>query len=501
MQLNERLLEMVRACFTGLWIQSHEHEDAWAEILTLCRSQGWRVARWDIDQGLWLAGRSAVGSSPSSEMAAADPLAAVRALSALPASQDPTLLVLVNFHRYLQSAEIVQALSQQIVAGKQHRTFMVILSPLVTIPVELEKLFVVLNHELPSRRQLLDIARGVATEAGELPDAIELERVLDAAAGLTRYEAEGAYSLSLVRHERLEPHTLWEIKAQTLLKSGLMKLHRGGDKFDQLGGLDALKAFCLRALLPRPATALTCRPRGVMLLGVPGTGKSAFCKALGNETGRPTVTLDIGNLLGSLVGQSEERTRQALQILDAMAPCIAFIDEVEKAFGGVGGHGDSGVSTRMFGAFLAWLNDHESDVFVVCTANDVARLPPEFSRSERFDGVFFLDLPGPSQRALIWQQYLQHFQLDPLQPRPDDAQWTGAEIKSCCRLAALLDLPLLAAAQNVVPVSVTAAESVERLRGWASGRCLHADSPGLYQRQPLRAQVRRRISRSDPASN
>ena len=117
------------------------------------------------------------------------------------------------------------------------------------------------------------------------------------------------------------------------------------------------------------------------------------------------LILDVGTLMGSLVGQTEERTRQTLQIADAMAPCVMMIDEVEKAFAGVSNSGqtDCGVSLRMFGSFLSWLNDHDSDVFVVCTANDVAKLPPEFSRAERFDGTFFLDFPGREQKQAIWK--------------------------------------------------------------------------------------------------
>ncbi|MCC7423455.1 MAG: AAA family ATPase [Planctomycetaceae bacterium] len=221
---------------------------------------------------------------------------------------------------------------------------------------------------------------------------------------------------------------------------------------------------------------------------------------MGAETWRPVLVLDVGSLMGSLVGLSEERTRQALRILDAMAPCVAMIDEVEKAFAGLSGANDSGVASRMFGTFLTWLNDHESDVYVVCTANDVSRLPPEFSRAERFDGVFFLDLPGAEEREAIWTMYLERFELDVRQRRPDDANWSGAEIRACCRLAALLDLPLVQAAQNVVPVAVTAAESVERLRAWASGRCLSADRPGVYRREePSRGQ-RRSVSRK-PSNN
>ena len=148
----------------------------------------------------------------------------------------------------MQSAEIVQALARQITLGKQHRTFVVVLSPVVDIPVELEKLFVVVEHDLPGRDQLEEIARGIATEEGELPAGGELDTVLDAAAGLTRYEAEGAFALSLVRQQAIQPESVWELKSQVLKKSGLLSLHRGSDTFDGLGGLDALKSFCLRSM-------------------------------------------------------------------------------------------------------------------------------------------------------------------------------------------------------------------------------------------------------------
>lgn len=139
-------------------------------------------------------------------------------------------------------------------------------------------------------------------------------------------------------------------------------------------------------------------------------------------------------------------------------------------------------------------------MFFIGTCNDISRLPPEFARAERFDSVVFIDLPDPAQRSQIWDMYLQVFQLDAGQARPDDHLWTGAEIRACCRLAALLDVPLVAAAQNVVPVAITAGESVERLRSWASGRCLNADAPGIYQHRPASNTARRRVARN-PSSN
>lgn len=492
MSLTERLGEYVRACFSGIWIESHEHQDALVAIAQLCRQEDWRLATWDIEQGLKVSGAEIEGTGN-------DPLAAIQAVNSLVTPDGTAILVLQNFHRFLQSAEIVQAIAQQIIAGKQNRTILVVLAPVVQLPIELEKLFVVIEHELPDREQLGEIARGIATEESELPDGPELETVLDAAAGLTRMEAENAFSLSLVRHGRVTPDAVWELKTQTLKKSGSLELHRGQEDFSSLGGLSALKSFCKRALLQPSRGDELRRPRGVLLLSPPGCGKSQFCKALGKEVGRPVLILDVGSLMGSLVGQSEERTRQALHIVDAMAPCVLMIDEVEKAFAGVNGNGDSGVSSRMFGTFLGWLNDHSSDVFVVCTANDVSRLPPEFGRSERFDGIFFLDLPGREEKDAIWNIYLALFEIDHDQRMPNDTDWTGAEIKACCRLSALLDVPLIQAAQNVVPIAMTANESVDRLRKWASGRCLSANQPGIYQSGGTSKQ-RRRVSR-DPSNN
>jgi len=489
LNIRTRLTEYVRACFTGIWIESHEHQEALTEIAELCRDEQWQLATWDIDSGLSVPGQS------DQETSSSDPLAAIRAVNALATPDGTAILVLQNFHRFIQSAEVTQALSRQIIAGKQNRTIVVVLSPVVQIPTELEKMFVVVEHDLPDREQLEEIARGIATEAEELPEGNELQTVLDAAAGLTRMEAENAFSLSLVRQGRITADTVWELKTQTLKKSGLLSLHRGKEDFSSMGGLSALKAFCKRALLQPSRDNPMKRPRGVLLLSPPGCGKSQFCKALGKEVGRPVLMLDVGTLMGSLVGQSEERTRQALHVIDAMAPCVAMIDEVEKAFSGMNGNGDSGVSSRMFGTFLSWLADHQSDVFVVCTANDVSKLPPEFGRSERFDGIFFLDLPSREEKAAIWDLYLTQFEINRDQRLPEDDNWTGAEVKSCCRLAALLDLPLVQAAQNVVPVAVTAAEKVSQLQSWASGRCLSANQPGIYQKAQKKPRSRRSLSR------
>lgn len=470
--LHNQLDELIRACFTGIWVKTLEANEAVAEIRQLSSSQAWQCLSWDILGGLTVAGGESVTGTN-------DPLFAIKSIAAHATANGTSVLTLLNFHRFMGSAEIVQALTQAVIAGKATRQIIVIVAPVVQLPPELQRLFVVVEHDVPTRQELQTLLEAIATDEGDIATDEAKSQALDASVGLTRSEAENAFSLSLVRHGNIQPDAILDLKIQTLNKSGLIQISRHEGNFGSLGGLSSLKAFTKRALL-RSATS-SVRARGVLLLSPPGCGKSEFCKLLGNEVGRPVITLDVGSLLGSLVGQSEERTREALKVIDALAPCILMIDEIEKAFSGANGQGDSGVSSRLFGTMLTWLNDHTSDVFVVCTSNDISRLPPEFSRAERFDAVFFVDLPGRAQKDAIWSLYRGQYGIDESELHPIDDNWTGAEIRSCCRLAALLDIPLVQSAQNVVPVAVTSQEAIDRLRSWASGRCLDAESTGVYR--------------------
>jgi hypothetical protein len=422
MCLQTKLRELIDAGFSGLWIRSAEPDEAIAEIRQLATKEKWTIAGMDEATGQ-------LATEPSPDFS---PFAVFPALAACEHNTDangdplPVLLLLPNFGSYLQDPVVKQLLFGAVQRGKKSRQYVAIIAPVVAIPPELEKILVVVEHDLPERKDLEAIARGVATEPGEMPEGPDLDRLLDAAAGLTRYEAEGAFSLSVIRHGKIDTAAVWELKSGALKKNGTLSLHRGQERFADLGGLSALKDFATRCLRPNR----TVHPKGLMLLGVPGTGKSAFAKALGNETRRPTISLDMGALMGSLVGQTEERTRAALAVIDAMAPAILFIDEVEKGLAGAGTE-TSGVTTRMFGAFLTWLNDHTSDVFTVCTSNDVSKLPPEFTRAGRFDAVFFLDLPTAEQRDAIWAIHEIRYMIPANRERPDAENWTGAEIESC----------------------------------------------------------------------
>ena len=162
---------------------------------------------------------------------------------------------------------------------------------------------------------------------------------------------------------------------------------------------------------------------------------------------------------------------------------------------------DSGVAMGQFGALLSHMADHPGDSFFVMTANDVSKLPAEFLRAGRLNALFFVDLPGRAQKDAIWELYLHKFAIDPAQRRPADGEWTGDEIRTCCETASLLEIPLLEASQYIVPVAVTAGESIERLRSWASGRCLSAERPGLYTRDnAVASKAGRKINR-DPSAN
>jgi hypothetical protein len=474
MKLSTTIEQYIAAAFAGIYVQTHEPDDAVAQIQSLCKKHDWTCATWDVANGLQ------VGQSPTKDESP-DPIAAIQSLKGLRSNNanSASILILRNFHRFLDNVDVMQATESAIAEGKKYRTFVLVLAPEVKIPIELQKQFAVVEHSLPCRAEMESVLKSIATEKGDVPEGTR-DLILDAAGGLTRAEAEGAFSLSLVQHSRIVPKTVWDLKASSLKKSGLLELYEGEDKFDDLGGLNNLKKFCKSVLTNKKQTK--AKAKGVTLLGVPGTGKSAFCKALGNETDRPTINLNIGRLMGGIVGDTERNTREALAIVDAMSPCVLLCDEVEKAFGGTqSGQSDGGVGSRIMGTWLTWLSDHKSNVFVVATSNNISLLPPEFTRAGRFNGVFFLDLPSPDQRKRIWEIHMKAYGIDS-QTRPNDKDWTGAEIQSCCEAADLLGVSLMEAASYVVPIAQTASREIEGLREWASGRCLSSEVKGLYHK-------------------
>ena len=221
----------------------------WCELVSRCRGPLRRRDTWfrDFFNDCHLGAPAAAAAVDLQQtrpfQGTNDPLAVLRSAGQVSQGSETTLLVFQNFHRFLGSTEILQAVQRQVASGKHTRTFIVILAPVVNLPPEIEKQFMVIEHELPGREQLQEIATGIA-QGEELPAGEDLAQALDSAAGLTRYEAEGAFSLSIVRHGRLDPACIWDVKSQQLKKSGLVSIHRGTESFQQLGGLDNLKAFC-----------------------------------------------------------------------------------------------------------------------------------------------------------------------------------------------------------------------------------------------------------------
>ncbi len=414
---------------------------------------------WDIHQGVVNPGKGV-----------SDPCDAYEVLQRLSQAPENTTLFAWNYHHFLQGIEIIQGIQNHLDEWKSKGQSLIVVAPTIKIPLELERIFTLLSFELPDRTELHSILKMIAESAKKaMPE--DADAILDIAKGLTTFEAENAFALAASSPKGFSTQIITEQKAQIVKKNASIEIHTATEGFDKLGGLDQLKKFASR-IAPSPLA------RGLLLLGVPGCGKSHFAKALGGELGIPTLILDMGRLFGSLVGESEERIRQALAVADAMAPCVLMIDEIDKGLSGVGSshQSDGGVGSRIFGAFLTWLNDHQSQVFTVATTNNIAHLPPEFLRAERWDAVFFVDLPTKEERDAILEIHAKDFGLEISEP-PDLSAWSGAEIRSLCRITAMMGVSMKDAAQYVTPLSKSMGKKLNDLREWAASKTIPASTP------------------------
>jgi hypothetical protein len=390
------------------------------------------------------------------------------------------ICVAYDFQHVIRNAGAYRPLKDSLGVLKALRpsSMIVLVSPAWAISDELKHEIPVLQFGLPTRAELGEalkvVADGASVKVGEA------DPLLDAAAGLSLGEAENAFALSLVQDKRLNPLTVEGEKMRLVRSSGFLEVSAPAPA-DSVGGLQNLKDYVSGQIIPSMHDDVL-RVKGLMLVGVPGTGKSLAARAMGSMLGWPVVRMDVASLKAGIVGASESNLRQALKLVDAIAPCVLWCDEIEKAVGGYASSAqtDSGVTLGMVGQLLNWLQEHTSAVITVMTCNDFAKLPPELSRAGRIDEMFFVDLPSASERAEIARVHLNRYADKPNGQCDVVAKisegWTGAEIEQCIKVAAratsraITDESLQAAAATIRPISRVRGDEIKALREWAKDR-------------------------------
>jgi SpoVK/Ycf46/Vps4 family AAA+-type ATPase len=423
---------------------------------------------------------------------------------------DPAIFVFKDLHPFLQdggSAAVIRCVRDAVAAFRGTQKTIILMSPLQQIPIELEKEVAVLDFALPSMKELESVLnQQLALTRGKALTDETREKLIKAALGLTKDEAEKVYRKAQVTANKLteaEIEIVLSEKKQLVKRNGILKYIEDDETLASVGGLDELKHWLTQrsnAFTERAREYGLPQPKGMLILGVPGCGKSLIAKTTARLWGLPLLRLDMGRVYnGSTVGKSEANLRAALKTAESISPAILFIDELDKAFGGAGGSSDSdgGTSSRIFGSFLTWMQEKTSPVFVMATANRVERLPSEFLRKGRFDEIFFVDLPTAEERGDIFKIHLMkrrreidRFDLAQLANVCDG--FSGAEIEQAL-IAAMYEafaqereftqLDIIAACRATMPLSKTMTEQVTALRDWARQRARPAAaSAAEYQR-------------------
>jgi ATP-dependent 26S proteasome regulatory subunit len=454
---------------------------------------------WSISKGLTGPDDKTVGKGDTRQPA--DALAAVARL------EEPGVFIFKDFHPYLKdgfpSASLVVRLLRDLVGDlKRGGKTLLWVSPVLFIPPELEKDVTVIDMPLPDeeeyRRVLDELLEGVKDNPRVVIDLDDEGRdeLIKACQGLTKAEAENALARTIVSRGRLDGEDVNAIlaeKEQIIRKSGILEYTATVETFDHVGGLGNLKKWLKRrneAFSQKAREFGLPNPRGVLLVGVPGCGKSLCAKAVAAAWRKPLLKFDLGRVFAGLVGESESNMRKALKVAEGVAPAVLWIDELEKGLSGAaGGGGDGGVATRVFGNLLTWMEEKEKPVFVVATANDISRLPPELLRKGRLDQIFFVDLPGPRERAEILAIHLSRRDRDPndfdlaalVHATPE---FSGAELEQIIEEGlfeafdteekVLTTEHLLQAAKQTVPLARSRAKEIEKLRAWAAENCMPA---------------------------
>ncbi len=491
MRFDEELEVLLRSRFTLICVVSVEEERLLAELRALCERTRRQLVVWDhADFFQPTAGGDALPP-------AKDPLAV---LDAVDRHQGDALFVLRDFHQcWANQPRVVRKLRNVSQSLKFTRKSIVVTAPVVQVPEELRDVCVLLECPPPGVAELEAILDQLAATPGVRVDLgpASRDRLIRSALGLSSNQAQRVFARAMVTHGVLDERDIELVtaeKKEIIRGSGALEFFAPTETPADVGGLEVLKGWLgqrERALSREAREYGLPAPKGIALIGIPGTGKSLTAKMVASLWRLPLIRLDIGALFGSLVGQSEENTRRALRLAETVAPCVLWVDEIEKGL--AVGPGDSGTSMRVLGSILSWMQERTQPVFMVATANDIAALPPELLRRGRFDEVFFLDLPTASERAEIFAVHLRKRRRPPERfdlPRlaAAAAGSVGAEIEQAivdAMFAAFNDpaapgrevttADVLAAVARQVPMSRSQREVIAALRQWlAEGRAQSA---------------------------
>lgn len=480
-----------------IWCVTREESRAERIVIDAAAAAGYVPIAWDCAAGLVdpIAGTS-------TDSTATDPAVA---LATVRDSSSRAVYILRDLPPWLRDPTVARALRSLCralpQAPRNAARSIVVISPSADVPPELSGHALVIDVPLPDRAEVSAL---LDTAIAALPDEIRAnaapngtrDRAIDAALGLSAEEVISTFSRSLIATRTIDPATVAAEKRRVIARERVLEWndpHPAG--LAGVGGLESLKAWLAQrraAFTPAARAYGLPAPKGVLLAGVPGCGKSLTAKAIAAAWGMPLLRLDLGALKSKWVGESEGNIRRALKIAETVAPCVLWLDELEKALGGATqGAADGGVSSDALGVILSWMQDRAGSVFVCATANDVSKMPPELLRKGRFDEVFFVDLPTPDERASIAAAAIRSHGRDPeafdLASIAAAAEgFTGAELAALVPDAMFTAFgdgarevttgDLVRAARATVPLSRTAADKIKALRDWAQGRARPASA-------------------------
>ena len=500
--MKEELGILVKAQYPLIYLVTSEEERAEEAISKIAQlnTQHRRVFVWTVTHGMIELGQP----RQTSQHNTVSPEAAIEWVVR---QREGGIYIFKDLHPFITSAPVTRWLRDAIASFKGTEKIIILMSPLQEVPIELEKDVVVLDFPLPDMGELDTVlSQHLGKNQNRRTTTEVREKLLKAALGLTKDEAEKVYRKAHVKASKLtedEVEIVLSEKKQLIRRNGILEYIEEDETINAVGGLEELKKW-----LKQRSNAFTERargyglpqPKGMLILGVPGCGKSLIAKTTSRLWSLPLLRLDMGRVYdGSMVGRSEANLRNALKTAESISPAILFIDELDKAFAGGTGSADSdgGTSSRIFGSFLTWMQEKTSPVFVMATANRIERLPGEFLRKGRFDEIFFVDLPNSEERQDIFNIHLtkrrsdiSRFDLEQLAKVSDG--FSGAEIEQAL-IAAMYEafaqdreftqLDIIAAIKATLPLSRTMTEQVTALRDWARQRARPASaSVAEYQR-------------------